>query len=302
MDYDLLTTFIYLAKLKNFTKTAEQLHVVQSTITSRIKHLEYSIGETLFIRTNKNVELTNAGEAFLPYAKQLQSIQESAIVKLKALELFKDTINIGAVHSIYDCHVQDMILKYMQQNNKIAVKVTIEHSEELIQMLHEDQLDIAFTYWDINSPKFICEPFYSDKIILVTGSQNSATAYGITDDELRNLPLLCSGILTATFQQWFHSIFPKNYVYPLDINIISSIIKFLKEGIGYSFIMESAARRFLEEGSLVEVKLLESTPPNMESYMLINSQRINSAAVSHWLTDYMPDSLLPWRHSSSTKR
>lgn len=290
MDYELLRTFICLAKLKNFTKTAEQLHVVQSTITSRIKHLEYNIGKPLFIRTNKNVTLTNAGEAFLPYAKQLLSIHESAISRLKALELFKDTINIGAVHSIYDCHVQDMIRKYMHQNKNFAVKVTIEHSEKLIQMLHEDQLDIAFTYWDIKSPKFICEPFYSDKIILVTGSQNSTDGCSVTNDELRNLPLLCSAILTDSFQEWFYSIFPKNYVYPLDINIINSIITFLRDGIGFSFMIESAVRKSLKDGSLVEVKLLESTPPNMESYILINKHRIDSAAVSEWLTDFMPSS------------
>lgn len=290
MDYDLLITFIYLAKLKNFTKTAQQLHVVQSTITSRIKHLEHNIGETLFIRTNKNVVLTNAGETFLPYAEQMLSIHESAISRLKALKLFKDTLNIGVVHSIYDCHVQDMILKYMQQHKELAVKVIIEHSEKLIQMLHEDQLDIAFTYLDIKSPKFICEPFYIDKIILVTSSQNNAPTCSITDDELKNLPLLCSAILTDRFQEWFYSIFPKSYVYPLDINITNNIIKFLKEGLGFSFIIESAVKSFLKEGSLVEVKLLESTPPTMESYILINRQRINSVAVSQWLTDFMPSS------------
>lgn len=286
MDYELLRTFLCLAKLKNFTKTAEQLHLVQSTITSRIKHLEDNIGEILFIRTNKNVTLTNAGEAFLPYAKQLLSIEESVISRFKSLELFKDTLSIGAVHSIYDCHVQEMLLKYMKQNKKIAIKVTIEHSEQLMQMFHEDQLDIAFTYWNIKSSQFICEPFYSDKIILVTGSQNSAIALGVTDDELRSLPLLCSAILTDPFQEWFYSIFPKNYLYPLDINISSNIIAFLKEGLGYSFMLESAAREYLKDGSLVEVKLLESAPPNMESYMLINKQRINSEALSKWLTEF----------------
>ncbi len=287
MDYELLKTFICLAKLKNFTKTAEQLHVVQSTITSRIKHLEHNIGETLFIRTNKNIVLTNAGEVFLPYAKQLLSIHESAISRLKALELFKDTLNIGAVHSIYDCHVQDMILKYMQQNKRISIKVTIEHSEELIQMLHENQLDIAFTYLDIKSSQFICEPFHSDNIILVTGSQNSYAACGITDDELRKLPLLSSAILTEPFQEWFYSVFPKNYVYPLDINISSNIITFLEEGIGFGFMMESAAREFLKKGSLVQVKLLESTPPSIESYILLNRQRINSEAVSLWFNEFI---------------
>jgi LysR family transcriptional repressor of citA len=286
MDYELLRTFILLATFKNFTKTAEQLHVVQSTITSRIKHLENNIGDSLFIRTNKNVVLTNAGEVFLPYAKQMLNIHESAISRLKIMKLYEDTLNIGVVHSIYDCHVQDMVLRFMQKNKNLAVKVTIEHSRKLIQMLHEDQLDIAFTYWDIKSPKFICEPFYSDKIILATGSQNNADSYNITDNELRNLPLLCSAIQTDTFQEWFYSIFPKNYIYPLDINISSSIIAFLREGIGYSFMLESAVKRFLQDGSLVEVKLLESTPPSMDSYMLINRQRLDSAAVNQWRIDF----------------
>jgi LysR family transcriptional repressor of citA len=292
MDNELLRTFICLAKLRNFTKAAEQLHVVQSTITSRIKHLEHNIGETLFIRTNKNVILTNAGEAFLPYAKQLLSIQESAISRLKTLELFKDTLNIGSVHSIYDNHVQDMLLKYMQQNKSIAIRVTIEHSEELVQLLHENQLDLAFTYLDIKSSQFICEPFYTDKIILVTGLQNSYAANGIIDDELRNLPILSSGILTEAFQEWFYSFFPNNYMYPLDINISSNVIAYLKEGIGFSFMMESAAKRFLEEGSLIEVKLLESNPPRMESYILLNKQRLNSEAVSRWLKEFKSSSFL----------
>lgn len=287
MDYELLKTFICLASFKNFTKTAEQLHVVQSTITSRIKHLEDNIGKPLFIRTNKNVVLTTAGETFLPYAKQLLKIHEAAISRLNALETFKDTLNIGVVHSIYDCHVQDMVCKYMQRNKHISVKITIEHSETLLQMLHDNELDIAFTYFNTKSPKFMCEPFYSDKIILVTSPQNAVNASNITNNKLKNLPLLSSSIANDKFIEWFHSIFPKNYVYPLDINISSSIIAFLKEGLGFSFMLENAVKKYLEEGSLVKVNLLESTPPNMDSYILINKQRINSPAVNQWLQDFM---------------
>lgn len=288
MDYELLKTFICLANFKNFTKTAEQLHVVQSTITSRIKHLEDNVGKPLFIRTNKNVVLTTAGENFLPYAKQLLKIHEAAISRLNALETFKDTLNIGVVHSIYDCHVQDMVCKYMQINKHISVKITIEHSETLLQMLHDNELDIAFTYFNTKSPKFICEPFYSDKIILVTSPQNAINASGITDNQLKTLPLLSSAILTDQFQEWFHSIFPKNYAYPLDINISNGIITFLKEGIGFSFMLEHTVKKYLKEGSLVQVNLLKSTPPNMDSYILVNKQRINSPAVSQWFNYFKP--------------
>ncbi|MBE6072496.1 MAG: LysR family transcriptional regulator [Clostridium butyricum] len=287
MDYELLKTFIYLANFKNFTKTAEQLHVVQSTITSRIKHLENNIGKSLFIRTNKNVVLTTAGETFLPYAKQLLKIHETAISRLNALETFKDSLNIGVVHSIYDCHVQNMICKYAKRNKHISVKITIEHSETLLQMLHDNELDIAFTYFNTKSPKFICEPFYSDKVILVTSPQNAINITGITNSKLKTLPLLSSAILTDQFQEWFQSIFPKNYVYPLDINISSSIITFLKEGLGFSFMLENTVKKYLEEGSLVKVNLLESTPPNINSYVLINKQRFNSPAISQWINDFM---------------
>lgn len=283
MDYELLKTFICLATFKNFTKTAEQLHVVQSTITSRIKALEQSIGEPLFIRTNKSVVLTNAGEVFLPYAKQLITIHETAISRVKALETYKDTLSIGAVHTLYDCQVQQKVVQFMKENKNIAVKVTIGHSEELMQMLHDNELDIAFTYFDMKSSQFICEPFFKDNIILVTGKQNNCFPNGITDKELKTLPILSSSILTEEFQKWFFSIFPNNFVYPLDINISSKVAAFLKEGMGFSFMVESAAKSFIEEGSLIKVNLLESQPPSIESYISINKQRLNSEAVTLWL-------------------
>ena len=47
------------------------LHVAQSTVSSRLKSLEYELGKILFKRTNTGVELTPAGLTFLPYAKRI---------------------------------------------------------------------------------------------------------------------------------------------------------------------------------------------------------------------------------------
>ena len=286
MDSELLKTFITLAKLKNFTKTAETLHIVQSTVTNRIKNLEEDLGETLFIRTNKNVVLTNAGEAYLPYAKQMLTIHQAAISKIKSLELFKDTLNIGVVHSIYDCHVQEMILKYMKKYKTTAINVIIDHSENLIQMLHDNQLDIAFTYLNVKSPQFTCTPFYTDDIILVTGPENSQIQNGITNNELKKLPILSTAIYFQAFQEWFFSIFPTNYVYSLDINISGSIIPFLKEGIGYGFMLKPAVQEYIKEGVLSEINLLESTPPSANSYMSINTQKLNSESITNWIKEF----------------
>ncbi|MBF4694658.1 LysR family transcriptional regulator [Fusibacter ferrireducens] len=285
MDYNLLITFIYLAQFKNFTKTAEQLHVVQSTVTSRIKQLEYNLGETLFTRTNKTVELTQKGEAFLPYAKELLSLQDTALSQLKQLEIYQDTLTIGVVHSIYECHVAHLILKFIQNNPKISVKVMIGHSEELIQGLHENQLDIAFTYWDVKSSQFTCEPFHNDEIILVTGAQNKCNSEGVSNETLKSLQLWKSAIYTESFKEWFYTIFPKNYLYAMDINVSGNTIAYLEAGIGYGFMLKSMVTKNLEAGSLIEVKLLESSPPCIESYILINKRRLTSEAVKQWLLE-----------------
>lgn len=61
MDTTTLRTFIALAQIKNFTKTAQQLFVAQSTVTNRIRDLETELGKSLFVRNHKQVELTPAG-------------------------------------------------------------------------------------------------------------------------------------------------------------------------------------------------------------------------------------------------
>jgi DNA-binding transcriptional LysR family regulator len=68
MDREQIETFITLVTYKNFTKSAEMLHVAQSTISARLKNLETDIGKTLFNRTNRGVQLTTAGHTFFPYA------------------------------------------------------------------------------------------------------------------------------------------------------------------------------------------------------------------------------------------
>lgn len=71
MDKEQLDTFLSLVNYKNFTKSAEMLHVAQSTVSARLKSLELELGKTLLRRTNKGVELTPSGLIFLPYAKRI---------------------------------------------------------------------------------------------------------------------------------------------------------------------------------------------------------------------------------------
>lgn len=58
-----------MARTRNFTRAAQENYVVQSALSHQIKALEKELGVALFARTSRRVELTAAGEAFLPAAR-----------------------------------------------------------------------------------------------------------------------------------------------------------------------------------------------------------------------------------------
>ena len=73
MEIRNLITFVRIAEVRNFSKTAEQLGYSQSAVTMQIKQLEAELQVQLFERIGKKAKLTQAGQRLLPYALDILS-------------------------------------------------------------------------------------------------------------------------------------------------------------------------------------------------------------------------------------
>ena len=71
MNQKQLEIFTTLAQTLNFTKTAEQLFLSQTTVTLQIHALEEELQAKLFDRTSRSVRLTYAGSVFLEGAQKI---------------------------------------------------------------------------------------------------------------------------------------------------------------------------------------------------------------------------------------
>ena len=69
VDLELYRVFYTVAKHKHMTKASEELHISQPAISQSIKKLEDQIGGTLFLRSNKGMDLTSEGKMFYEYVK-----------------------------------------------------------------------------------------------------------------------------------------------------------------------------------------------------------------------------------------
>ena len=289
LDIDTLKTFLTLADVGNFTQTAQQLHVAQSTVSSRIKELETELGHTLFLREKRHLELTRAGESFLTHAAQMVKLHDTALSELSVMGDYTDTLRIGAVQTVYDCHLERRLVSFLKENPNVSVKVVLDHSGNLLNSLYDNILDLCFTYKQFHQADYENLPFQIDDILLVTGKDNREYRGGITIDQLRRVPLLYSDFIEACDADWFYWIFSRHPIHFLDIDVSVKLIPFLVQGLGYGFLPRSAVGRELERGDLVEIPILGTELLPLQSYVVYKKSAVKKHSVARWLAMNAPE-------------
>ena len=96
MEFRLLRYFLTVAKEQSFTKAAEQLHIIQPTLSRQMAAFEEELGVTLFIRSGKKISLTDEGILLKRRALEILNLEERTIEELKGKEeVVEGTITIG---------------------------------------------------------------------------------------------------------------------------------------------------------------------------------------------------------------
>jgi len=99
MDLKALRTFREVAQTLNFTRAAERLSYAQSAVTTQIQTLERDLGQPLFRRLGRRVELTPAGEKLERYAVRITELADEAVAALRQSEA-TETIRVATAESI----------------------------------------------------------------------------------------------------------------------------------------------------------------------------------------------------------
>lgn len=146
MDFNSLKLFLDIAQTRSFIRTAEKNYMSASTLSRHIQRLEEKIGQPLFLRDNRHVHLTEAGEKFRHFAEQSwgnwQQIQRILSPEQTALEgTLKLFCSVTAAYS----HLPKMLEQFRQRYPYIEIQLNTGDPAKALQMVQSMQADLSLT-------------------------------------------------------------------------------------------------------------------------------------------------------------
>ncbi|WP_332744967.1 LysR family transcriptional regulator [Hydrogenophaga sp.] len=138
-----LRVFNEVARHLSFARAAEVLHLTPPAVTMQVKELEGHVGLPLFDRRGRQVTLTTAGEYMLVYARKVLATlkdAEDAAARLQRLEV--GTLTIGMV-STAQYFLPPLLAEFQREHEGIDIRLVVGNREQLVKMLHGNDVDIA---------------------------------------------------------------------------------------------------------------------------------------------------------------
>lgn len=142
LNLDEIATFKAVANSGSFTIAAAQLHVTQSTISHQIKRLEERLDQQLFVRTTRSVNLTLAGERFLPYCTGLLELAKQAEQSM-SVEHITGEVKIGVPEEFAHERLPQLVSRFRLHYPKVALYIEIGLGKSLTEKYASDDLDIV---------------------------------------------------------------------------------------------------------------------------------------------------------------
>lgn len=251
MDIRVLRYFLTVAKEQSFTKGAEQLHITQPTLSRQLAALEEELGTPLFIRSGRNITLTDEGVLLKRRALEIIDLEERTIDEIRGTEeLIDGTITIGCGEFAAVETLAQICRSYKEKYPLVQIAIHTATADTIYEMMSKGLVDVGL----------FLEPVSTEGLdyIRITGSDHwvvsmrsddpmASKAY-IEKQDLLDKPLILPerhGI-QSELANWFGKDFNRLQIaFTSNLGTNAGVMAF--HGLGYPVSIEGAAKYWRED-------------------------------------------------------
>ncbi|THV42206.1 LysR family transcriptional regulator [Glycomyces buryatensis] len=140
---------VALADERHFTRAAELAGISQSGLSAAIRGLEEELGTSLFVRTTRRVEPTEAGFALLPFARaMLEQAANARDAVVQASRAVSGSLRIGAEQCLGLVDIAGLLDRFHRRHPQVETHFIQTGSHDQLSLLRAGELDVAFVATD----------------------------------------------------------------------------------------------------------------------------------------------------------
>lgn len=269
MEMSQLRAFRVVAETLNFTRAAERLHLTQSAISHQIKALESELGEPLFIRVKRGVQLSQAGEIALEYAGRILDDAEALREQVSGAErALVGRVRAAAATQAFGHLFAALFESFMRANPSIELSFrTTASTEQTLADVLNGTTDVGFGSLPAYSPALQVTELFEDELVLVVGGQHrlarrvdgssssGAPAVAAKEIERERLIMFERGTSIRRTTEDFCKRAGISPALALESNDTYFMKRMIEHGLGISLLPSWAVREEVEAGKLAQLEI-----------------------------------------------
>ncbi|MGJ1438247.1 LysR family transcriptional regulator [Sphingobacterium siyangense] len=275
MEIRHLIYFKTVAEELHFGRAAERLFMSQPPLSRQIKDLEDELGVILFFRTNKRVELTEAGKYFLEEVVEiLQNIEHSKTITKQIHNNISGEFKLGYISSTPKKMLATVLKQIQLKFPYLRVSLFETSTQKQKLALENGKLDLGIMRAPIYSSELLTTPLFEDPMVIVGHSQVKFNAINFFNESF------------ISFNQKYASEYHRLVINTCNrmgfepkivhqSNSMSSILELVSQGLGLAVVPSSTIKQYPHLN--LKMMKLEDMDSKTEVILVSNIKSKNSA-------------------------
>lgn len=264
MNLKFLETFYWLARLRNFSVTAERLNTTQPAISARLRALEEELGVELLFRTTREAHLTPAGRGLLRHVEvildEMRQIRERLGLDNEAVGV----VRIGVVDAIVRTWLPSLFERLRERHPLLSLEVTVDTTLQLARALREGDAHLVIAIESVAGEHLASAPVCAYAMGWVCRPDLiPKKKKALTPEDIAALPLIAyqpqtpPARLTADYFQEVSL----NHSRMSASNSMSTMIELASDGLGVAAVPPVCVEREIAEGRLAVIRTTRDFAP-----------------------------------------
>lgn len=243
---DQVRAFIAVSEELHFGRAADRLRMTQPPLSRQIQRLEATIGVQLFARSNRRVELTDAGEAFLAEARRLIAVADGAPEIARTVAAGSSgVLRLGITASSSFVLLGAVINRLAEVLPDVSVDLHEMVTRDQLAALTKGEIDLALARPPVDPAVYSSKLLYREGLVVAVPAQHplARRSRPLTVDDLANGDLIMHDPVNA---RYFYDIVVRmlpvsRWKYTHTVSQILAMVGLVAAGRGIAIVPESAS-------------------------------------------------------------